>query len=414
MTHPLDEQISTTDRQAAGPCRPHVARAMAVGGALALAASLAACGNSEKSASTTTAATSTTTAEGSTSTTAAEGSTTTSAEGESTTTTAAASGSGSGTETVASAVTAAKAYLASLDDSQRTETQFAADDVDGMKSSWSNLPAPLFDARRGIKFGDLTADQRAKALAVVKAVTSEQGYTQVEGIMAADDYLGKNSTGSGPGGQALEWTSDAYRLAIYGEPNADGMWLVQFGGHHLAMHLAISGGKVTGSPEFTGVEPLSFTYDGKDYAPMVAESKAVFGLIGTFTDAQKTSAKLAGTFDGVLVGPGADDAYPTQEGIAYSELTADQQAMVKEIIKLWVGDMPASTSDALIAEYEKQLADTKIGWSGGTDEATQNSYLRIDGPRLWIEFSVVPAIGSGKPHFHTIYRDKTLDYGQAK
>ena len=228
-------------------------------------------------------------------------------------------------------------YLASLTDAQRSATVFAADDVSTMQGAWSNLPAPLFDARQGVKFGELTDAQREAALALVKSMTSDQGYEQVLAILAADDYLGTNSSGAGPGGQALEWTSDAYRVAIYGEPSETAQWLVQFGGHHLALHLA-SGTATSASPSFTGVEPLTFTYEGKEYAPMVAESKAVFELINSFTAHQATAATLAGTFDGVVVGPGEDGNFPAAEGMAYADLDAAQQAMVANIIKLWVGD----------------------------------------------------------------------------
>ena len=155
-------------------------------------------------------------------------------------------------------------------------------------------------------------------------MTSDQGYEQVLAILAADDYLGTNSSGAGPGGQALEWTSDAYRVAIYGEPSETAQWLVQFGGHHLALHLA-SGTATSASPSFTGVEPLTFTYEGKEYAPMVAESKAVFELINSFTADQATAATLAGTFDGVVVGPGEDGNFPAAEGMAYADLVVGRR-----------------------------------------------------------------------------------------
>ncbi len=388
-------------------------------GAVAIAISITIAGCSDDGSttndSTTTAAieSSTTGAESTTTSLSSEATTTSAAAAESTTTGDASSATGSGrTAMVTAQVTAANAYLASLTDAQRSATVFAADDVSTMQGAWSNLPAPLFDARQGVKFGELTDAQREAALALVKSMTSDQGYEQVLAILAADDYLGTNSSGAGPGGQALEWTSDAYRVAIYGEPSETAQWLVQFGGHHLALHLA-SGTATSASPSFTGVEPLTFTYEGKEYAPMVAESKAVFELINSFTAHQATAATLAGTFDGVVVGPGEDGNFPAAEGMAYADLDAAQQAMVANIIKLWVGDAADATSVPLIDTYTSQLADTKIGWSGGKDEATQNSYLRIDGPRLWIEFSVVPAIGSGEPHFHTVYRDKAIDYGQS-
>ena len=100
---------------------------------------------------------------------------------------------------VTAQVTAANAYLASLTDAQRSATVFAADDVSTMQGAWSNLPTPLFDARQGVKFGELTDAQREAALALVKSMTSDQGYEQVLAILAADDYLGTNSSGAGPG-----------------------------------------------------------------------------------------------------------------------------------------------------------------------------------------------------------------------
>jgi len=42
----------------------------------------------------------------------------------------------------------------------------------------------------------------------------------------------------------------------------------------------------------------------------------------------------------------------------------------------------------------------------------QHSYIRIDGPRVWIEFIVVP--GSANPNqvaYRAVWRDKLADYG---
>ena len=40
-----------------------------------------------------------------------------------------------------------------------------------------------------------------------------------------------------------------------------------------------------------------------------------------------------------------------------------------------------------------------------------NTYVRIDGPSLWIEFNNQPALAVNGIHHHTIYRDETTDYG---
>ncbi|MFD5593345.1 DUF3500 domain-containing protein [Streptomyces griseorubiginosus] len=44
--------------------------------------------------------------------------------------------------------------------------------------------------------------------------------------------------------------------------------------------------------------------------------------------------------------------------------------------------------------------------------ATQGDYVRIDGPHVWIEFVCQNGfVYQGKVHYHTVYRDRTRDYG---
>ena len=51
-----------------------------------------------------------------------------------------------------------------------------------------------------------------------------------------------------------------------------------------------------------------------------------------------------------------------------------------------------------------------VGWEQRT--RTQGSYIRIDGPRAWMEIVVQgPAAIPGQVHYHAIWRDETLDYG---
>jgi hypothetical protein len=66
------------------------------------------------------------------------------------------------------------------------------------------------------------------------------------------------------------------------------------------------------------------------------------------------------------------------------------------------------------AAYEQADAFglTFVGYSGATDLGARGSYVRIDGPRLWIEFVVQPAVANPETlHYHTLWRDKQSDYG---
>jgi len=314
---------------------------------------------------------------------------------------------------VDSAVTAANAFLDSLDSTQRDSAVFDYEDLGGKEGSWSNFPSGAFQGRQGVMLGDLDETQRQAALAVVDSVLSDQGMEQVREIMTADDWLGGNSatTSGGGGGGGVSFGSDNYYLAIYGDPSADSPWTLQFGGHHMVIHVTVGGGVVSASPMFTGVEPTTFTLDGVEYSPMVEEADAVFGLLGSLTEEQLATAKLSGIFDDLVMGPGADTGYPTAEGIPYTELTPQQQETVRTIIGLWVEDADPAVSDPLMTKYLSQLDQTVIGWSGSTDPAAVGSYLRIDGPSFWLEYLNAKSQSTADAHYHTVYRDKEIDYG---
>jgi hypothetical protein len=73
---------------------------------------------------------------------------------------------------------------------------------------------------------------------------------------------------------------------------------------------------------------------------------------------------------------------------------------------------PVATALLLAYESDEALSQTYVGYSGSPDLTTGNSYGRIDGPRVWIEFTVQEGTDGGKQgHYHTIWRDKVSDYG---
>lgn len=192
--------------------------------------------------------------------------------------------------------------------------------------------------------------------------------------------------------------------------------MVQFGGHHLARNLTYNGDKVSQTPQFVGSEPTSFQVDGATVEPVRAESTAMFGITSALTPQQRTSAEItSGTFDDLLMGPGKDTgAFPNPEGLLVSELDAGQKQMVMAAIKAYAGDLNAGAATKLIAKYECELDQTRIGWSSNTGPTDEHSNIRIDGPSVWIEFINTRSMSTPDIHFHTVYRDKTDDYGSSK
>ncbi len=302
--------------------------------------------------------------------------------------------------TVTSAVAKAQAFLGTLSAAQKATVMNAYTDLAKKQCSWSNYPDDNFTGRLGLKLGDLSATQKAAALAAVQAVMSPEGYTQVTNEMLADDQLGKQEDIYGQAN---------YHIVMYGQPSADSPWTMQFGGHHLAIHVSVGGGALSVSPHFSGTQPVSFELNGKTIKPLGVDAGDIFGLFGSLTAEQTTKAKLAGQFRDLVMGPGTDTGYPKQEGLAYTALNTAQQAAVKKVIADWVADAAPELADPLLKIYYSQLDQTVIGYASSTSADSGDAYLRIDGPRVWIEWLNTSAAGG--LHYHTLYRDKALDYG---
>ena len=317
-------------------------------------------------------------------------------------------------------VCAANAFLAMLSDSEKATATVAFTDAIA-KTRWSNLPGTT---RSGIQFSALGADKLAAAKGVAKVALTAAGYTDFAGILAADDYLGTQSGNS-------TYSSGNYSIAMIGTPSSTGKWMLQLGGHHMAFNLTYLSGVGYPTPNHAGVEPkVSFTVNGITYEPLTEEGAALAATFKALDPTQLNAAYLTGAFPDVVVGPVeygkgtyATASFPTganRKGVVASTLSASQQALLQTAIEQWVRDYDPAVADPLIAAYTSAAAyaDTYIAWGGtqasGVDVDVSGTYMRIDGPRLWLEVACQEGVVlKGKTHYHTIFRDKEWDYGKS-
>ena len=316
-------------------------------------------------------------------------------------------GASPGGANTADVVTAVNAFLATLDDSKRDAVEYDFTDNQA-RQTWSNFPATTVP-REGPALSELTAAQQRAALAVVQVALSADGYRQSTDIQKADDYL--NSLG-GQGADGFGALVD-YHIAVFGTPSTTEPFMVQFGGHHLARMLTYHGDRVSQTPQFVGTEPTSFPTGGATVEPLKAEAAGMFGMLAALTADQRASAEItSGTFDDLLMGPGKDTGnFPTPEGLPVSGLDATQRQTVMAAIQAYVGDLNTDAATKLMTQYESELPQTRIGWSNNTGPTDENSYVRIDGPSVWIEFINTRSMSTPNIHYHSVYRDKTNDYG---
>jgi hypothetical protein len=332
-------------------------------------------------------------------------------------TTAAAQGDGGATAEV---VAATEGFLATLDDAQREQVSFDFDDE--LKSSnWSNLPAPLVE-RSGVPFGDMTEEQQQAAMAILQAALSQEGYEKTVGIMVSDQVLANEE-----GGGDLEFGIDRYFVTIFGTPSETEPWMLQFGGHHLGLNLTVVGEDNALTPSFVGVQPSEYTLDQAGdltafepagvlptgtIRPMGDENDLAFELINALDPQQQEQAILDYEVSDLVLGPDENVRVLEPEGLPASEMSADQQALLLDVVREWAGIVNEPAAEARMAEIEQNLGETYFAWSGPTTNG-EPVYYRITGPTLHIEFAheEAPPPG-GILHIHSVYRDPTNDYGE--
>lgn len=378
--------------------------------ATAVATATAACGSDDTT--TTTTGTSSTTA--------------------STTPTTAASATATGAAKAGSVAALAQAFCATLDADQLATTLLDYSLADAKR--WSNLPQALIagggmgggpggdstgsssgssGGRVGLSIGDLSEKQSAAFEALLEAATGTKaglGYDQIQQHLDADDYLAENGGGS-------DYGRANYYVAILGSPQDSGTWEFQFGGHHLAVANTYIDGTLAGAtPSFRGIEPnAAFTWEGQTDQPMKVKEAAFVAMLASLTSDQASTAQLGDVYSDLVLGPGNDWAFPDEKaGIKVSELSSRQQKLVLAAIATYVEDIADDDAATILATYRQDLGDTYLAYSGTTTLAEQNDYVRIDGPSVWIEYSMQHGIVLSGNHPHTVWRDRTTDYGGTK
>jgi len=311
-------------------------------------------------------------------------------------------------QTVSSRIaSSANAFLSTLDQKQRQSVQFAFDDAQ-QRTRWSNLPTRMVP-RAGLSMGELTAAQRSAALALVAAVLSKRGLEKVQQIMEADGVLKRNQNNNPMFGE------DLYYISFLGNPSATEPWMLQFGGHHLALNVTIAGERGVLTPTLTGAQPALYTVNGKTVRPLGQESDKAFALLNALDETQRKQAILGFRLADLVLGPGQDSKTIQPEGLKATAMNERQRAMLLDLISEWAGIVHETAAAARMAELKADLKETWFAWSGPSTAGPGSNitaYYRIQGPHLVIEYAPQRLGGDPALHVHTMYRDPTNDYGR--
>ncbi|MCY3705635.1 MAG: DUF3500 domain-containing protein [Gammaproteobacteria bacterium] len=306
-------------------------------------------------------------------------------------------------EATAAAV-AAHRFLATLDEAGREEASLSLDSP--LKSNWSNLPAGILDfERNGVRVGDMTGEQRTALSAFLSTALSPYGADLVEGVMAAEGILAQS-----PRAARFAWSSDNYWLAFLGEPSAEDDWSWQFGGHHLAVNVAVRDGVLSMSPTFIGIEPANFEMNGSPAAPLQDQVADGIALMQSLPEGLRASSTVESRPREVYAGAGEDGVIPPLEGSRVADWPAEGKAQLLDVVGLWVRILPEAAAERRLAELREELDQVRFAWNGPYD-GSGSIYYRIQGPNLILEFSTQGAVGSDEGHYHSVYRNPANEYG---
>lgn len=305
---------------------------------------------------------------------------------------------------------AAKAFLATLDAAQKQKAQFPFTSEERVK--WGFVPSEIlaWKHREGVTLKQMTAAQRKAALELLRVSLSDKGNEKATGIRSLEYVLLDQEKGKGPLRDA-----ENYYFTVYGEPSDSGTWGWRYEGHHCSQNFTVVKGKtVVGSPEFFGTNPAEVRTEVKDGPPkgtriLAGEEDLGRAVVASLSDDQKKVAILNAVAPAdIATGNTRQAAIQEDTGIAYKDLSKDQQGKLRALLQEYCNNMPAAQAAQRMDGIKKAGMDNvKFAWLGSIEKG-QGHYYRVQGSTFLIEYDNTQ---NGANHVHSVWRDFKGDFG---
>ncbi len=280
-------------------------------------------------------------------------------------------------------------YLESLDDAQRAKSTYAFNDPELTRWHWTT---PSGFPRNGLSLREMQKPQRDAALALLQTSQSAYGLQKSLDIITLQNDLGNDP--------------ELYYVTVFGAPGVE-PWGWRWEGHHLSRRFNVINGKLSVTPFFLGSWP---TVNNAGLKAMEREERAARELVTSLDASQRASA---------IFQPGALGRHVTQNqayvspletiGIAASNLGADRQALVTEIIHKYLDTLPGVVAASHLERLQAAgFENIYFAWAGPIEER-QPHYYRLQGPTFLLEHDNSRNRGT---HIHSVWRDFAEDFGQ--
>jgi hypothetical protein len=307
---------------------------------------------------------------------------------------------------------AAEKFVASLSDEQKTKATFAFDDKE--RFNWHFIPLQDKEkksTRKGLPLAEMTDAQREAARALLRAGTSDGGYTKATTIMSLEGILKELEKGG-----AMVRNPGWYFFTVFGKPSKTGKWGWRVEGHHLALNFTLDGGKIIGAtPAFFGANPALVKAGEKKGTRVLADAEELaIDLFKSLDDNQKKAAYLEKLHDEIEQGKSAPNV-GEPKGMTYAKMSEKQQATMRKLLEAYANRMPSDIAAVELGQVKEAGYDKiHFAYAGGTEPGKRHTY-RIQGPTFVVEFLNVQSDSANNPanHIHSAWRNIKGDFGTA-
>jgi hypothetical protein len=314
---------------------------------------------------------------------------------------------------------AASSFISTLNPLQKKTALLSFNDTARIK--WNNLPVGL-RARAGMSIGSMSDEQRKLLHRILSVSLSSQGYLKATGIFHLDNLLNmyydslfynkavktKPDSARYQSIRNLKWSHQNFYLAFFGKPS-DTAWGYKVEGHHLSLNFTFVKNKLSVTPFFIGTDPAEYsTLQYAGWRVLGQEEDLGIKLIHLLSAEQQKKATMSKDVPRDII-TAAESGIRLIDywGIKGSELTKEQQAVLKNIIREYVFNMEYEKA---VTEYDKILKagmdKIYFGWIGPYEE-TKPHYFLLNGSSFIIEFA-----NNNGNHIHAIWREKGNEYGE--
>jgi hypothetical protein len=301
-------------------------------------------------------------------------------------------------------VTAANQFISMLDSSQKAETIFPFDGAE--KYNYHFVPLE----RKGITFNEMNEAQQKAAYKLLQTCLSAEGVKKTKSIMQLDAVL-KVLENRKPDDHFRD--PGNYHISIFGIPAKNTIWGWRFEGHHISFNFSVDQQKlVAGTPGFLGSNPaIVLSGPKKGEQVLKEETDKGFSLLHSLTPQQLKIAVFDTAAPAEIFTLDKRQAMIEHPlGIAYTELTADQQQKLLALVNVYVHRYTKLFAEDMIKEIMAAgLGNIRFCWAGNLEPVLgKPTYYRVQGPTFIIEYDNTQ---NNANHVHSVLRDLKHDFG---